>query len=85
MRFALISVALLSAAASLPVMAQSNEVELRVNKLEREMRAVQRRATLDTDRLRCLSRHSRHCSFSSHLRPPPVPGGSEAGKREAEF
>ena len=35
MRFALISVALLSAAASMPLMAQSNEVELRVNKLER--------------------------------------------------
>lgn len=43
MRFALISVALLSAAASMPLMAQSNEVELRVNKLEREMRAVQRK------------------------------------------
>lgn len=43
MRFAVISAALLSAAASLPVMAQSNEVELRVNKLEREMRAVQRK------------------------------------------
>jgi len=43
MRFALISLALLSAAASMPVMAQSNEVELRVNKLEREMRAVQRK------------------------------------------
>ena len=43
MRFALISVALLSAAASMPLMAQSNEVVLRVNKLEREMRAVQRK------------------------------------------
>ncbi len=43
MRFALISVALLSAVSSMPLMAQSNEVELRVNKLEREMRAVQRK------------------------------------------
>ena len=43
MRFALISVALLSAAASMPLMAQSNDVELRVNKLEREMRAVQKK------------------------------------------
>jgi TolA-binding protein len=43
MRFALISVALLSAASSMPLMAQSNDVELRVNKLEREMRAVQRK------------------------------------------
>ncbi len=43
MRFALISVALLSAAAPMPLMAQSNDVELRVNKLEREMRAVQKK------------------------------------------
>ncbi|RJT24819.1 outer membrane protein assembly factor BamD [Chakrabartia godavariana] len=43
MRHALISIALLSAVATAPLAAQDNSVDLRVGKLEKEMKAVQRK------------------------------------------
>ena len=43
MRHALISIALLSAVAAAPLAAQDGAVELRVGKLEKEMKAVQRK------------------------------------------
>ncbi len=43
MRYALISIALLSAVAAAPLAAQDGAVELRVGKLEKEMKAVQRK------------------------------------------
>ena len=43
MRNALISLALLSAVASAPLIAQDKTIDVRVNKLEKEMKAVQRK------------------------------------------
>lgn len=43
MRYALISLALMSATAAVPLAAQDKTIDLRVNKLEKEMKAVQRK------------------------------------------